>query len=63
MFNKIAGLGCNFISKEISALGYFYEFCEIFKNTSFEEHLQMAASEFGTRFLLISENYSKNYFE
>ena len=56
LFVKIAGLGCNFISKEIPAQGYFYEFCKIFKNVFFEEHLRMAASEYCARFISISRN-------
>ena len=45
LFNKVAGLkACNFI-KETPTQVVFCEYCEIFKNTYFEEHLQMAASE------------------
>ena len=35
---------CNFIRKETLALMFSGEFCEIFKNTYFEEHLQTTAS-------------------
>ena len=35
---------CNFIKKENLALVFFCEFCEIFNNTYFEEHMQTAAS-------------------
>ena len=45
LFNKVAGLQvCNFIKKETLAQVFSCEFCEIFKNTYFEEHLQTAAS-------------------
>ena len=45
LFNKVAGLkACNFI-EETPTQVVFCEYCEIFKNTYFEEHLQMAASE------------------
>ena len=38
-FNKVAGLNaCNFI-KETPAQVFFCEFCEIFQNTFFKEHL------------------------
>ena len=43
-FNKVAGLACNFIKKEILAQVFFCEFCEISKKTFFTEHLRMAAS-------------------
>ena len=36
---------CNFIQKEILAKVFSREFCEIFKNTFFAEHLRTAASE------------------
>ena len=44
-FNKVAGGTCNFIKKETQAEAFSYEFCEIFKNNCFEEHLRSAASE------------------
>ena len=37
-------LSCNFIKKETLAQGFFCEFCKIFKNTFFTEHLWMTAS-------------------
>ena len=40
--NKVAGLrtqACNFIKKETLALVFSCEFCEIYKNTFFTEHL------------------------
>ena len=37
--NKVVGLR-NFIKKEALAQAFSYEFCEIFKNTFFIEHLQ-----------------------
>ena len=40
-FNKVAGL--NFIKKETVAQVFSYEFCEIFKNSFFIEHLQKTA--------------------
>ena len=44
-FNKVAGLqACNFI-KETPAQVFFCEYCEIFKNTFFTEHLRETASE------------------
>ena len=38
LFNKVAGL-------KAATQVIFCEYCEIFKNNYFEEHLQMAASE------------------
>ena len=38
---------CNFIKKETLAQVFFCEFCEIFKNTFFTEHLRTTASRFG----------------
>ena len=35
---------CNFIKKESLAQVFFCEFCKIFKNTSFTEHLRTTAS-------------------
>ena len=46
-FNKVAGLrpqACNFIRKETLAQIFSCEFCEIFKNTFFTEHLRTTAS-------------------
>ena len=43
-FNKVAGLeDCNFITKRLQQV-FSSEYCEIFKNTYFEEHLRTAAS-------------------
>ena len=39
-------LACNFIKKETPTLVFFCEYCEVFKNTCFEEHLLMAVSDF-----------------
>ena len=36
---------CSFIKKETLAQVFSYEFCEIFKNTFFAEHLWTTASE------------------
>ena len=44
LFNKVAGLqGCKFIKKTPTQV-FSREYCEIFKNTYFEEHLRTAAS-------------------
>ena len=37
---------CNFIKKETLTLGFPCEFCEIFKNTYFEEHLRTAGFDY-----------------
>ena len=37
--------GCNFIKKVTVAQVFSCEFCEIFKNTYFIEHLRTTASE------------------
>ena len=42
-FNKIAGVVCNFIKKEILPQVFSCEFCEIFKNTYFMEHVRTTA--------------------
>ena len=44
-FNKVAGGACNFIKKETLAQVFSCEFCEIFKNTFFTEHLRTTASK------------------
>ena len=36
---------CNFIKKETQAKGFSCEFCKIFKNTFFKEHLPATASQ------------------
>ena len=47
LFNKVAGLkACNFIKKDTSTQLFSCEYCEIFKNTSFEEHLWTSVSYF-----------------
>ena len=46
-FNKVAGLrpeACNFIKKETLAQASSCEFCEIFKNIFFTEHVRATAS-------------------
>ena len=46
-FNNVAGLrpmACTFIKKETLTQVFSCEFCKIFKNTFFTEHLQMTAS-------------------
>ena len=37
---------CNFIKKETLAKVFSWEFCEIFKDTFFTEHLWTTASEY-----------------
>ena len=39
IFNEVAGVACNFIKKETLPPVFFYEFCKIFKNTFFIEHI------------------------
>ena len=41
---KNLAMACNFIIKETLAQVFSCEFCEIIKNTFFEEHLQTTAS-------------------
>ena len=43
-FNKVAGGSCNII-KDTLAQVFSCEFCEIFKNTFFTEHLWVTASD------------------
>ena len=43
-FNKVTGGAGNFIKKLTLAQVFFCEFCEIFKNTFFTEHLWTTAS-------------------
>ena len=44
--NEVAGLqACSFIKKESVAQVFSCEFCEIFKNTFFTEHLRTTYSE------------------
>ena len=46
LFSKVASpKAYNFNKKETPTQVFTCEYCEIFKNTYFEEHLQMAASE------------------
>ena len=50
--NKVAGLSStarpsNLLKKDTPTLVFSYQYCEILKNTYFEEHLQKAASEYG----------------
>ena len=46
---------CNFIKKEALAQVFSCEFCEIFKNTFFTEHLRVTASESAVEKLGIKE--------
>ena len=41
---KFRSQACNFIKKETLTQVFFYEFCEIIKNTFFEELLRATAS-------------------
>ena len=43
-FRKISPQACNFIKKEALAQMFSCEFCEIFKNTFFTEHLWVTVS-------------------
>ena len=43
-FNKVGGLRTYFIKNKTLAQVPFCEFCKIFKNTYFEDHLRRAAS-------------------
>ena len=43
LFNKVAGLVCNFIKKEILTKVFSKEFCEIFKNTFIHRTLPVAS--------------------
>ena len=46
MESLLPGLqGCSFIKKETPTQVFSCEYLEIFKNTSFEEHLRTTASE------------------
>ena len=42
---KLQALGLQLIKKDNLTHVFFSEFCEIFKNTFFTEHLRVAASE------------------
>ena len=42
---KLQASACNFIKKEALAQVFRCEFCEIFKNSFFPEHLRATASE------------------
>ena len=42
--NKVAGAASNFIKKETLVQAFSCEFCEIFNNTLFTEHLRVTAS-------------------
>ena len=45
---KLHALACNFIKKRDSDTGVSCEFCEIFKNNFFTDHLWTTAPETGT---------------
>ena len=46
LLNKVAGLKpYNFIKKETLTQVFFYEFCKIFRNSYFAEHVQTPASK------------------
>ena len=44
-FNKVANTACKFIKKQIPTQVLSFEFCEIFRNTFFAEHIRTTASE------------------
>ena len=47
LLQKLRARGrCNFIKKETLAQVFSGEFCQVFKNTYFKEHLRTAASDF-----------------
>ena len=48
VFDKVAGLVCNFIKKGAPVQVFSYEFCEISRANFFKEHLRAAASSFLT---------------
>ena len=48
---KLQTSACNFIKKESLAQVFFYEFYDIFKNTSFRKHLRMPASNAACSFI------------
>ena len=46
LFTKVPGLkACDLIKNKTPTQVFFCEYCEIFKNIHFEEHLRTAASE------------------
>ena len=45
------------LKKEIMAQMFSCEFCEIFKNTFFTEHLRRSASDFHTKDSIVKEIY------
>ena len=46
LLNKVAGhKACNFVKKKTSTPMFSCEYCKIFKNIYYEEHLHTAASE------------------
>ena len=51
----------NFIKKESLTQAFSYEFCKIFRNNFFTEHIQSTASEFCTEFF--EEIYKKRDLE
>ena len=55
-FIKMQDEACNFIEKETLAQVFFYEFCEISKNTFFTEHLWTIASANSKRTIRIFVN-------
>ena len=60
LFNKVAGLrpqACNFIKKKILAQVFSNEFCEIFKNSFFIEHLWWLLSEWTKKYYEWTEEY------
>ena len=53
--NKVVDLGpkaCNFIKKETLTQVFSYQYCKIFENNYFEEHLETGASEYSQKCIL-----------
>ena len=67
---KLQASARNFIKKETQAAVLSCEFCKIFKNTSFTEHLQMTAFCFVVHYLhqgfhvrWVENNFTRNVFQ
>ena len=52
---------CNFIKKVLAKV-FFSEFCEIFKNTFFAEHLRMTASDVLMQVVVIQSRFKLRLF-
>ena len=52
LFNKVTGLKtCNFVKKRLPTPVFSCEYCEIRKNTYFEEHMRTAAFDCSMTYL------------